>query len=119
MSSREIASKPGLNGRLGKLMSVLAPTWKKSSALFLGFVFYLCLFHSFPALGQENLDRWRSFSPKEKEEIRRNYQRWQTLSPRDKERLRKEWERWRDLPQDRREQLRQRYDELRRRRPDE
>ena len=118
MSSREIPSESKLNGSLSKSESAAAPTWRKWPSLLLAIGFYISLLPSFPAWGQENLDRWRSFSPKEKEEIRRNYQRWQTLSPRDKERLRKEWERWRDLPQNRREELRRRYDELRRDRPD-
>lgn len=60
---------------------------------------------------------WRNLSPKEKEEVQRNYQRWQNLSPQDKEHLREEWNRWRSLPQDRRDNLRRRYDELRQHRP--
>lgn len=60
-------------------------------------------------------DSWRNLSPKEKEDVRRNYQRWQNLPPRDKERLREEWNRWQNLPQDRRDKLRQRYDDLQRR----
>lgn len=59
-------------------------------------------------------DRWRNMSPKERQEVLKNYQRWQRLPPRDKERLREEWDRWQNLPKDQRDRLRRRYDELRR-----
>ena len=55
----------------------------------------VCLLLSLPTLGwaRDNGDNWRSLSPKEKENVLRNYQRWQTLPPRDKEHLREEWDR--------------------------
>lgn len=72
---------------------------------------FLCL----PVAGwARDDDRWKDLSPKEKEDVRRNYQRWKNLPPQDKERLREEWNRWQNLPQDRRDKLRQRYDELQR-----
>jgi len=57
-------------------------------------------------------ENWRNLSPRDRENVIRNYQRWQHLSPRDKEYLREEWNRWQSLPQDRRDRLRRRYDEL-------
>ena len=62
---------------------------------------------------------WRNLSPKERENVLKNYRRWQNLPPRDKERLREEWDRWQNLPQDRRDQLKNRYENLRRRRSEE
>jgi hypothetical protein len=61
-------------------------------------------------------DNWRNLSPKDRENIQRNYQHWQNLPPKDKEHLREEWNRWQSLPQDRRDQLRDRYEDMRRRR---
>jgi hypothetical protein len=61
-------------------------------------------------------ESWRNLSPKERENIQRNYRHWQNLAPKDKEHLREEWDRWQNLPQDRRDQLRDRYEDLRRRR---
>jgi hypothetical protein len=61
-------------------------------------------------------DRWQNLTPRERENVRKNYQHWQNLPPKDKEHLREEWNRWQNLPQDRREQLRDRYEDLRRRR---
>jgi hypothetical protein len=61
-------------------------------------------------------DRWQNLSPKERENIRKNYQHWQKLPPKDKEHLREEWNRWQNLPQDRRDELRGRYENLRRQR---
>ena len=74
----------------------------------------LCAMLSLPATGWalDGADNWRHLTPKEKENIQRNYQRWQNLPPKDKEHLREEWDRWRNLPQDKREQLRRRYDNL-------
>jgi hypothetical protein len=66
------------------------------------------------ALGGD--DSWRNLSPKERENILRNYRRWQNLPPRDKDHLREEWDRWQNLPKDRRDQLKNRFEELRRRR---
>lgn len=55
---------------------------------------------------------WHNLSPKERENVLRNYERWQSLPPRDKERLQEEWNRWRSLPPNQRDRLRKRYDEL-------
>jgi|SRR3990172_4918787 len=76
----------------------------------------LCALLSLPISGWalDSADSWRSLTPKEKENVQRNYQRWQNLPPKDKERLREEWDRWQNLPQDRRDRLRRRYDELQR-----
>ena len=60
----------------------------------------------------DGADNWRNLSPKERENVLRNYQRWQSLPPRDKEHLQEEWDRWRSLPPDQRDKLRKRYDEL-------
>ncbi len=60
----------------------------------------------------DGVDERRNLSPKEKENILRNYQRWQNLPSREKEHLKDEWNRWQNLPQDRRDRLRRRYDEL-------
>lgn len=74
----------------------------------------LCSLLSLPAAGWalDGSDNWRSLTPREKENVQRNYQRWQHLPPKDKERLREEWDRWQNLPQDKRDRLRRRYDEL-------
>src|SRR3990172_5594802 len=74
----------------------------------------LCSMLSLPISGWalDSADSWRSLTPKEKENVQRNYQRWQNLPPKDKERLREEWDRWRNLPQDKRDQLRRRYNNL-------
>ena len=58
---------------------------------------------------------WRRLSPKDKENIQRNYQRWQNLPQQDKEHLRQEWDRFKSLPPDQRDQLRRRYNERRER----
>ena len=63
---------------------------------------------------RDDSGRWRDLSPRDRENILRNYQRWQNLPQQDKEHLREEWDRFKSLPQDRRENLRRRYDELRR-----
>ena len=60
-------------------------------------------------------DNWRNLSPRERENVMKNYQRWKNLPPQDKERLRGEWDRWQNLPKDRRDQLKNRYEDLRRR----
>ncbi len=57
-------------------------------------------------------DSWNNLSPKDRENVLRNYQRWQSLPPKDKEYLREEWNHWRSLPPDQRDKLRKRYDEL-------
>ncbi len=57
-------------------------------------------------------DNWRNLSPKERENVLRNYQRWQRLPPKDKEYLREEWDHWRSLPPDQQDRLRKRYDQL-------
>jgi hypothetical protein len=75
----------------------------------------LSLILCFPVAGWAlDAESWRGLSPKEKEDVQRNYQRWKNLPPQDKERLREEWNRWQNLPQDRRDKLRERYDELQR-----
>jgi Protein of unknown function (DUF3106) len=81
-------------------------------------VLSLCLFLLQPHSGwaADGGDNWRNLSPKERENIQRNYRRWQSLPPRDKEYLREEWNRWQNLPQDRRDQLKNRYEDMRRRR---
>jgi hypothetical protein len=75
----------------------------------------LALFQSTLAFAAEDSDRWRNLSPRERENVLKNYQRWKNLPPQDKEHLREEWNRWQNLPKDRREQLRDRYEDLRRR----
>ena len=84
---------------------------KAAAALALGFV----LLQPFSgwALGSDN---WGNLSPKERENIQKNYRRWQNLPPQDKEHLREEWDRWQNLPKDRRDQLKNRYEDMRRRR---
>jgi hypothetical protein len=79
----------------------------------------VCLFLLLPSSGwtRDAGDQWRRLSPKEKENIQRNYQRWQNLPPQDKEHLREEWDRYQNLPPDQRDNLRRRYDELRKQRP--
>lgn len=74
----------------------------------------LCSLLSSPAAGWglDAADSWRNLTPREKENVQRNYQRWQSLPPKDKERLREQWDHWRSLPQDKRERLRRRYDDL-------
>ena len=78
-------------------------------------LFAVCLILLLPTSGwtRDSGDQWRRLSPKEKENIQRNYQRWQSLPPQDKEHLREEWNRYQNLPQDQQEQLRRRYDEQR------
>ena len=61
-------------------------------------------------------DNWRDRSPKERENILRNYRRWQSLPQEDKQHLREEWDRWQNLPKERRDTLKNRYEDLRRRR---
>jgi hypothetical protein len=79
----------------------------------------LCIVLLLPAFGwaRDTGDNWRRLSPKEKENVQRNYQRWQNLPPQDKEHLREEWDRFKNLPPDQRDNLRRRYDELRKQRP--
>lgn len=67
------------------------------------------------AVGQSSawaLD-WQHLTPKEKDNIQRNYQHWEKLAPQDKEHLREQWDRWQRMPQDERDRLRQRYDDQR------
>ena len=81
----------------------------------------LCLLLLFPVAGWtlDGPENWRQLSPREKENVQRNYQRWQSLPPKDKEYLREEWNHWQTLPQDQRDRLRQRYDQLRKLSPEE
>ena len=74
----------------------------------------LCSLLSLPVSGWalDGADSWRNLTPREKENVQRNYQRWQSLPSKDKEHLREEWDRWQNLPQDKRDRLRRRYDEL-------
>jgi hypothetical protein len=65
--------------------------------------------------GRDGDDNWRRLSPKDKENVRRNYQRWQNLPQQDKEHLRQEWDRFKSLPPDQRDKLRRRYNEQRQR----
>jgi len=80
--------------------------------------FGFCMFLILPnfAWARDGGDNWRNLSPREKDNVLRNYQRWQNLPPSDKEHLREEWNHWQALPQDRRDQLKQRYEEQRRQR---
>jgi uncharacterized protein DUF3106 len=73
-------------------------------------IFALAL--ALPSLTWALDDNWRNLSPKERENVLRNYQRWQSLPPKDKEHLREEWDHWRSLPPDQQDKLRKRYDEL-------
>lgn len=66
--------------------------------------------------GLDDGQNWRNRSPKERENILRNYRRWQSLPQEDKEHLREEWDRWQNLPKERRDLLKDRYEDLRRRR---
>jgi Protein of unknown function (DUF3106) len=81
----------------------------------------LCLIFLQPvsAWALQEDDRWRNLSPRERENVIKNYKRWKNLPPQDKEHLREEWDRWQNLPKDRREQLRDRYEDLRRRKKQE
>jgi hypothetical protein len=74
-----------------------------------------------PAVGwaRDDRDNWRNLSPREKENVIRNYQRWQNLPPRDKEHLEREWNHWQSLPPDRRDQLERRYERERHHRKDD
>ena len=85
---------------------------KATAALALG----LFLVQPLSAWALDGSDKWQNLSPKERENIQKNYRRWQNLPPQDKEHLREEWDRWQNLPKDRRDQLRNRYEDLRRRR---
>jgi len=92
---------------------ITLPMCKKAgTALALG-LFLLLPISGWALDGEE---RWRNLSPKERENIQRNYRHWQKLPPKDKDHLREEWNRWQNLPQDRRDQLKNRYEDLRRRR---
>jgi Protein of unknown function (DUF3106) len=84
-------------------------------------LFSVCLILLLPVSGwtRDGGDQWGRLSPKEKDNIQRNYQRWQNLPPQDKEHLREEWNRYQNLPQDQRDQLRRRYDEQRKQRPND
>ncbi|MDH3445312.1 MAG: DUF3106 domain-containing protein [Deltaproteobacteria bacterium] len=81
----------------------------------------LCIFLTAPISGWalDDGDNWRNRSPKERENIRRNYRRWQNLPQEDKQHLREEWDRWQTLPKERRDMLKNRYEDLRRRRSQE
>lgn len=78
---------------------------------------YLLLLLPTAGWTRDSGDQWGRLSPKDKENIQRNYQRWQTLPQQDKQHLREEWNRYQSLPPDQQEQLRRRYDEQRRQRP--
>mgnify|MGYP003531678689 CR=1 FL=1 len=82
-------------------------------------LFGVCLVLLLPAYGwsRDGGDNWRRLSPKEKENVQRNYQRWQNLPSQDKEHLREAWDRFKNLPPAQRDNLRRRYDELRKQRP--
>jgi hypothetical protein len=79
----------------------------------------LALLAPVSAWALDGADNSRQLSPKDRENVLRNYRRWQNLPPKDKEHLREEWRRWENLPQDRRDRLRQRYDELHRLSPEQ
>jgi hypothetical protein len=91
---------------------IFTAMFKKAGALL---VLGLLLVQPVSGWARDGSDNWRNLSPKERENIQRNYQHWQNLPPKDKEHLREEWNRWQNLPQDRRDQLRNRYEDLRRR----
>jgi hypothetical protein len=92
--------------------NIFTAIFKKAGAtLVLG----LFLLQPVSAWARDGSDTWRNLSPRERENIQRNYQHWQNLAPKDKEHLREEWNRWQNLPQDRRDQLKNRYEDLRRR----
>ena len=76
----------------------------------------LALLQPTSAFAADDRDRWRNLSPRERENVLKNYRRWKDLPPQDKEHLREEWDRWQNLPKDRRDQLKNRYEDLRRRR---
>jgi hypothetical protein len=78
----------------------------------------VCLYLLQPMIGlaADDGNRWRNLSPRERENVIKNYRRWKNLPPQDKEHLREEWDRYQNLPKDRREQLRDRYEDMRRRR---
>jgi hypothetical protein len=86
-------------------------TYKKIA---IALMFALILASPFGAWAADSRDSWRNLSPKEKEDVQRNYQRWQNLPPEDKERLQDEWQRYRSLPEDRRDQLKRRFEDFRR-----
>ena len=73
----------------------------------------LALLQPTSAFAADDRDRWRNLSPRERENVLKNYRRWKDLPPQDKEHLREEWNRWQRLPEDRRERLKQRYNEQR------
>jgi hypothetical protein len=81
----------------------------------------LCFFLLQPAFGWalDERDRWRDLSPRERENVLKNYRRWQNLPPQDKEHLREQWNRYQNLPKDRRDQLKNRYEDMRRRKNQE
>ncbi|HEY7167818.1 MAG TPA: DUF3106 domain-containing protein [Candidatus Binatia bacterium] len=74
-----------------------------------------------PAVGwsRDDKDNWRNLSPREKENVIRNYQRWQNLPQSDKQHLQQEWNRWQSLPPDRRDQIQRRYERERHHRSDD
>ncbi len=82
---------------------------------------FLCATVLMPVAGwaRDDGDNWRNLSPKEKDNVLRNYQRWQNLPPNDKQHLRDEWDRWQNLPRDRRDQIKRRYEEQRHHRSDD
>ena len=98
--------------KLDRKTTITTMLKKACAALALG----LLLLQPLSGWALDGGDNWRNLSPKERENIQKNYRRWQNLPPQDKEHLREEWDRWQNLPKDRRDQLKNRYDDLRRRR---
>jgi hypothetical protein len=91
----------------------------KLKQLFAALSLFLLLLQPIFGWAAQEGDRWRNLSPRERENVLKNYRRWKNLPPQDKEHLREEWDRWQNLPKDRREQLRDRYEDLRRRKNQE
>lgn len=67
----------------------------------------------------ENLERWRSMTPEEREKIRRRYHRWKDLSPERRERILERRKRWRALTEEQRRSLMQRREIYRSAPPEE
>jgi Protein of unknown function (DUF3106) len=67
----------------------------------------------------ENLERWRSMTPEERERIRRRYHRWKELSPERRERILERRKRWRELSEEQRRSLMRRREIYRSAPPEE
>jgi len=67
--------------------------------------FGMCLFLLFPSFGwaRDGGDNWRNLSPKEKDNVLRNYQRWQNLPPERRRRMAQRFRRLKQLPPEERE----------------